>query len=162
MITFSKIRSSIIEAGLRILKVDQWGAKTVQEISSFGDDGNPVANMTAVYADTAESGEPVIIGYINENQLAGVGEKRIYSLKSDGTLSTFIWLKDDGTMQLGGIVDNAVRHAALDVALQAQVVKINAELVKIATGIAGAGGAYTPAPISIDTSAAKIDEIKTP
>jgi len=161
MMTFSKIRSSIIESGFRILKVDQWGVKTVNEVSSFGDDSHPISNMTALYADTSETGEPVIIGYINKNQLADVGEKRIYSLKEDGSISTFIWLKNDGKIELGGNNDNAIRYQKLDDSLQSQKTLINAELLKIQTAIAGLGGAYAKIDISINTSSAKINEIKT-
>ena len=160
-ITFSKIRSSIVESGKRILKVEQFGAKTVQEISSFGDDGNPVENMTAIYADTSENGEPVIIGYINENQLAGVGEKRLYSLDSSGALSFYIWLKNDGTFEIGGNDDNAVRYQKLDDSLQAQKSLINTELIKISAAITTLGGSYAATLITIDTSAAKINEVKT-
>jgi len=161
MITLSKIRSTVIEAGKRIIKVDQWGPKTVDEVSSFGDDGHPVANMTAIYADTAENGDPVIMGYINENQLAAIGEKRIYSLDSNGDVSFFIWLKNNGTVEIGGTADNMVRYQKLDDSLQAQKSLINAEFIKIQAAIATAGGVYTPAPISINTIAAKINEVKT-
>lgn len=161
MITLSKIRSSSINVGKRIFKILQFGPKTVKEVSSFGDDGNPLENTTAVYMDTSENGEPVIIGYINKNQLAAIGEKRMYSLDGAGAVSFFIWLKNDGTFQIGGTADNAVRYQKLDDALQAQKTAINAELVKIAAGITAAGGSYTPAFITIDTSAAKIDEVKT-
>ena len=162
MITLSKIRSSIIKAGKRILKVQQYGAKTVKEVSSFGDDGNPVENLTAIYADTAENGEPVIIGYINKNQLAARGEKRLYSLDSNDAVSFYIWLKNDGTFEIGGTADNAVRYQKLDDALQAQKTLINSELTKISLAInAIVPGSYTPTLITIDTSAAKIAEVKT-
>lgn len=161
MITYSKIRSSLIKAGLRILKVQQYGAKTVQEVSSFGDDGSPVDNMTAIYADTAENGEPVIIGYINENQLAAKGEKRLYSLDSNNAISFYIWLKNNGTFEIGGTADNAVRYQKLDDSLQSQKTAINAELVKIQTAITGLGGVYVHVPITINTSSAKINEVKT-
>lgn len=161
MITLSKVRSTILKKGERIIKVLQYGAKTVAEISPFGDDSNPVENMSALYADTAETGEPVIIGYINTNQLAAVGEKRIFSLKADKTLSAFIWLKNDGTMQIGGDADNAVRYQKLDDSLQAQKVLINIELSKIQAAITTLGGAYAKVDISINASAAKITEIKT-
>ena len=160
-ITLSKIRSFIIEEGARILKVEQYGPKTVQEAAPFGDDSGPIENLTAIYAETAETGEPVIIGYINENQLAGVGEKRLYSLDENGNIAFFIWLKADGTFEIGGNIDNAVRYQKLDDALQAQKNAINAELIKISAAISLLGGSYSATLISIDTSAAKIIEVKT-
>lgn len=161
MITLATIKSAVLNNGQRILKVLQFGAKTADECAPFGDDSNPLANMTAVYADTSESGEPVIIGYINNNQLAAAGEKRLYSLKNDGTVSFYAWLKNDGTMQLGGTVDNLVRFAPLNTALVQQNVLINAELAKISAAIAIAGGSYTPGTVSTDITASKINEIKT-
>lgn len=161
MITLSKVRSTILENKRRIIKVFQFGAKTALEISAFGEDSNPVENMSALYADTGEAGEPVIIGYINTEQLAGVGEKRLYSLQADKTLSTYIWLKNDETMEIGGSADNMVRYQKIDDALQSQKDKINIELTKIQAAIVNLGGAYVKIPITIDTSNAKIDEIKT-
>lgn len=161
MITFSKVRSSFIEKGKRVLKVFEFGAKTAVEIAPFGDDSNPIANMTAIYADTGEAGDKIILGYINQSQLAEVGEKRIYSTDSNGAIKFFIWLKNDGTCQIGGTDDNMVRYEKLDDALQAQKTDINVELAKIQSGIIAAGGSYAKLDISINTSAAKINEIKT-
>lgn len=161
MISFSKIRSAIIKQGRRILKVEQLGAKTADEVSSFGDDSHPISNMTAIYADTMENGEPVIIGYINTNQEAAVGEKRMYSLDENGNVAFFIWLKNDGSFEIGGDSDNAVRYQPLDDSLQSQATDINVELEKIRLGIIAAGGTYAKTDISIDTSAAKIIEVKT-
>jgi len=72
----------------------------------------------------------------------------------------FIQLDED-FLQLLGDADNAVRFAPLDSNLQSLVSSIQCELVKIATGIAAAGGSYTPGTLSLDIDAAKIDEIKT-
>ena len=38
---------------------------------------------------------------------------------------------------------------------------INAELAKISTAISSLGGSYTVTPLTLDISAAKINEIKT-
>jgi len=162
MITLAQIKDSFFDKKKRILKIIQYGVKTAQEVSAFGDDANPLKGMTAVYADTGEMGEPVIIGYINENQLAAIGEKRIYSLKSDGSLSNYIWLKNDETIEIGGNVDNLIRYAALDLSLQNQTNLINVELGKIAAVLNSlAPGSYVVTPVAIDNSAARIDKIKT-
>ena len=164
MITFSKIKSSAIVNGKRIFKILQYGAKTAISTSVFGDDSFPPPGVTAIYADTAENGESIIIGYLisGNNQLSDVGEKRLYSLDENGDLSFSIWLKNDGTFEIGGNADNAVRYQKLDDALQAQKTAINAELAKIAAAInAIVPGSYVPTLITIDTSAAKIDEVKT-
>jgi len=161
MITFSKIKSATLESGKRILKVLQFGIKTADEVSSYGDDANPLKGMTAVYSSTSEAGEQIIIGYINTNQVSKEGEKRIYSQKNDGSISFYIYLKNDGTMEFGGNTDNLVRYSPLDSSLQGQAADINTELGKIAAAIAGVGGTYTVAPIIIDNSAAKIEEAES-
>ncbi|MFN0254517.1 hypothetical protein [Pedobacter ureilyticus] len=139
----------------------QFGAKTADESAPFGDDSSPLSNMIAVYADTGEIGEPVIIGYLNEMQLAKPGEKRLYSLKSDGSLSFYAWLHNDGTMELGGKVDNLVRYIPLSTGLAKHNTELSAELAKISLAIGSLGGSYTPGAVTMDVSGSKINEIKT-
>ena len=117
--------------------------------------------MIAVYAETSNISEPVVVGYINKNQIAKTGEKRIFSLKPDGTVATSIHLFTDGTMNVGGDNDNAVRYSPLNSGIYAKDALINIELTKIATAISLLGGTYAPSNISTDIEAAKINEIKT-
>lgn len=161
MISYAKVKSTLIEKSRRILKVLQFGAKTAVEVAPFGDDGNPLKDMVAIYSTTSEAGERVILGYINKNQIAQPGEKRIYSLTPEGAISFSIHLKGDGTCEIGGATDNMVRFLALDTALKAQDNLINVELSKIATAIGSLGGAYAVAPVSTDISASKIEEVKS-
>jgi len=162
MITFSKVRDFVIENGKRILKVQEYGVKTAKVASNYGDDSQPLKNMTAIYSPTAVNSEPVIIGYINTNQVAQEGEKRIFSQSLDGSLSFAIHLKTDGTCEIGGAVDNAVRFNALQSSLASSDTLLNAELAKIATAIGSLGGVYTVATVATDISSSKINEIKTP
>lgn len=148
----------------RVIKFLRFGRGDVQtslQVSPYGVDSNPIKDFTAIYAETGEKGKTVIIGYINRNQLAEVGEYRIFSTDASGNMQTYIWLKNDGTMQIGGDVDNMVRYAALNMELQNFKSAIQSELTKIATGITGAGGSYTPGTLNLDLSSARIDEIKT-
>ncbi len=160
MITFSKTKENIIKAFTRSLKVFQFGAKTADVIAPFGDDSAPLKDMIALYAETSNMSESVIIGYINKNQIAASGEKRIFSLKSDGTLSTSIHLRTDGTMELGGNTDNVVKYTPLNSAFTTKDNFINIELGKIAAAITALGGAYAPGTISTDITAAKVDGVK--
>lgn len=162
MITFSKISSSIIDGGKRVFKVLQFGAKTADECSPFGIDSVPLKNMTAIYADTSNSSENVIIGYINENQLANNGEVRLYSLDENKALKSFIWLKNDGTIEFNGNTYSMVRFEPLKQGLQSTDTAINTELSKIATAINSiAPGAYTPTPIQTNIDLAKNQDLKT-
>lgn len=162
MNVLSKYYSSTFdEARRRVMKVFGLGEKTADLIAPFGDDSCPAQGADVVYLETSNDNEPVIVGVLNTGLMAGPGEKRLFSKKADGTISFYTWHRNNGTYELGGTVDNAVRYAALNVALQAEVIKINAELVKISSAIAVAGGVYTPTPISLDITPAKINEIKT-
>ena len=161
MISTAKVKQWSIEKGKRILKLFQFGAKTAKVAAPFGDDSNPVKDMTAIFAETSISGEPYVIGYVNTGMLAEVGEKRIFSLKESGSLSTYIWLKNDETMEIGGNADNAVRFTPLKAGIDAKDALIQEELVKIAAGITTAGGSYTPGNITTDIDGAKITKIKT-
>lgn len=161
MITYSKVKSYVIEQTKRILKVQEYGAKTAKVSANYGDDSQPLKGMTAIYAHTAVNSEPVIIGYINTQQIAKEGEKRIFSQSSNGSIAFAIYLKNDGTCELGGSVDNAVRFKPLDSGITAKDSLVNIELGKIATAITSLGGVYTPSNVLTDISGAKIEEVKT-
>ena len=162
MITFSKVRDFVIENGKRILKVQEYGVKTAKVAANYGDDSQPLKNMTAIYSPTAVNSEPVIIGYINTNQVAQEGEKRIFSQSLDGSLSFAIHLKTDGSCEIGGNVDNAVRFSALEGSLNASDGLINAELVKIQALFTGLGLTYARSQVTTNISSSKIEQIKTP
>ncbi|RDY57721.1 hypothetical protein [Flagellimonas nanhaiensis] len=161
MITLSKIKSYVLSNGSRILKVLQYGPRTAVEVSPFGVDSNPLKDMTAVYSKTAEMGEPVILGYINKNQISKQGETRIYSLGSDGNLAFSVHLKTDGTIEIGGNSDFMVKFNPLDAGLKNQDTQINTELGKIATAITSLGGSYVPTPITTNIDQSKLSNVKT-
>lgn len=160
MITFGKIDTSTLNVGKRILKFFQFGAKTASESMPFGVDSNPIKDMVAIHAETSNSGESVIIGYINKNQLAEVGESRLYSVDSNGAVKSFIWNKSDGKLWLNGNSHSAVRYAPLNTSLQSEKDLINAELAKISTAIGLLGGVYTVTPISINISNSESSDVK--
>lgn len=136
--------------------------QTGRECAPFGVDAGPVKGMQAIYAPTQNRGESVIIGYINTNQLAAVGELHLYSTNSNGTEQFRIKLKNDGNCELGGNADNAVRFAPLKQGLQNHNTQVLAELNKISTAIAALGGIYTVGSVSVDIDNAKLTNIKTP
>lgn len=179
MITFSKAKDFAIQQGKRILQVLQFGAKTAKVASAYGDDSNPIDNMTAIYAETSVNSEPVILGYINTQQIAQKGEKRIFSQKENGDLAFEIYLKNDGSceiksaesdatitlttngnIQINGNGFSAVRFQNLQSSLQQLDSQINQQLTLIASGISSAGGAYTPTPVQTDISNAESDSVK--
>jgi hypothetical protein len=148
----------------RLIKITRFGTVDTQEpleVSPFGIDSNPVKDMVAVYGQTTGNGDAVIIGYILKDKIAEVGETRLFSTDANGALKIYVHLKNDGKIHFGGEADNLSRHSKMDEALQAFKDKIAVELGLIATGIAAGGGSYTPGTLTIDISAAKIDELKT-
>lgn len=167
MLTFSLVKeSNIDDKDRRELKVVQFGAKTANVVSSFGEDSHPLNDMIAIYASTSEKGDNVILGYINKNQIAAIGEKRLFSLMEDGSLSFAIHLKNDGTCEIGGANDFAVRFNELKAGFDQLKSDFN-DLVQAynthtnpANGSSPPPNQATPSTASID--AAKIDKIKVP
>ena len=160
MITFSKIDSTILTAGKRIIKFLQFGPKTASESLPYGLDSNPIKGMTAIYAATSNDAESVIIGYIQKNQLCEVGESRLFSTDENGVLKAYIWNKKDGTIEINGNDYTAVRYLPLNTGLQNQNILINIELTKIALAITTLGGSYALASITTDISNSESDSVK--
>lgn len=144
---------------VKLLRLGRNDVQTALEVSPFGLDSNPLKDMIAVYSPTNEQGKTVLLGYLNKNQKAQVGEFRTFCVDSRGTQIFYTWLKNNGTYEIGGNNDNIVRYAKLDIALQDEVNKINIELGKISAAIATAGGSYTPTPISVDILPSKVTEV---
>jgi len=165
MIRLAKVISTEFDdARRRVVKVLGLGKRDVQtplQASPFGSDSNPPEGFRAIYAKTGTKGDTFIIGYINVDQVAEVGEHRLFSTDENGNLAFEARMRNDGTFELGGSVDNLTRHAALNTELQKLIVSLQAELALIATGIAAGGGAYSPGVLQLDISNAKIEELKT-
>ena len=105
MLLSTKTISNTIGTLYRSIKVLVYGdsdARTAAQAAPFGIDSSPPKDFIAIYGETDVRGQKVIIGYLNRNLCAADGETRLYSLKGDGTLSQDIWLKSDGTMEIGG------------------------------------------------------------
>lgn len=156
------ISSSVDDLARRLVKFYRLGLRDVQTsltVAPYGDDSVPVKDMIAVYSETSTKGNTVIIGYINKNQLAAVGERRLFSTDENGEQKAYVWLKNSGNLELNGKDYHAVRYEKLNSALQGQVDLINAQLDAIATGIASAGGSYTPVHISLDISASECGNV---
>lgn len=160
MVTLSKLKSVAIEQGQRILKVLQYGPKTANECGPFGLDSSPLEDYTAIYAETANVGESLIIGYIQKTQLAEQGETRLFSLDSNGLLKAEIFCKADGTISLNGGGFSSVRYENLNNELQQLKNDINTELSKVQTAITTLGGTYANTPLILDLTTAKSETIK--
>lgn len=167
MITYSVIKENILKSFKRSVKVVQYGAKTADVASSFGDDASPLKGMIALYSGTSENGDNIIIGYLNENQIAKEGEKRIFSLKADGSKSFDIYLKNDETCEIGGDADNAVRFSKLEEGFNQLKSDLNSLIASYNLHQHTAPNGATPPTTqgvasNASITAAKIEEIKVP
>lgn len=175
MLTITTVISAAFDSvKRRITKINRYGKddhQTGPEASPYGTDSNPIAGMRAIYAETSDKGKQVIIGYINKNQLAGVGEHRIYATDSNGNLKFYIWQKADGTCEIGGSGDNMVRFSKLKEAfdeLQNDVKNLKQAFTSW-TPVPNDGGAalktasatWAGAAFAKTIDPAKINEIKT-
>jgi hypothetical protein len=158
--TLSKFKSFAIESGKRILTVMQYGAKTAKESYPFGFDSAPLADYTAIFLDTANKDESIIIGYINKNQIAKLGESRMYALGSSGDLLGFVYCREDGTTAINGDEFSAVRFQELKTQIDLLQNQINSQWPLIASGIATGGGVYTPTNVSIDLTNSESPTVK--
>lgn len=169
MIRLVKIISAEIGTqGKRVIKFLGMGTddvQTAQQTSPYGFDSNPVAGLVGVYAKTGQMGKTVLLGYFNRDQIAGIGETRLYSTDEDGELKTYIHLKNDETIEIGGNSDNMVRYSKLEEAFNQLRDDFNSH-THITTATVGASptpGTIAPPTTSsaADISGAKIDKIKT-
>lgn len=146
---------------LKFLRLGLRDVQTAKEAGPYGVDSSPIKGMVALYAPSGVKGKNYIVGYLNINQLAQPGEFRAYSTDGNGALKTYLWLKADGSMEVGGSSDNLVRYSPLDQSLQNLATALNQELAAISAGILAAGGTYTPGTITIDIASAQTPNIKT-
>jgi hypothetical protein len=160
MVTLSKVKDTFVEKSKLIIKVLQFGAKTAKQVNPFGIDANPLDNYTAIYSDTSNAGESLIIGYINKNYITEKGEIRLYSLNDEGEVQAYAYCRKNGVLELNGSEFSAVRFENLQTAIQNQNSLINAELVKIASSISDIDGVYVPGTISTNLTSSKSPAIK--
>lgn len=161
MIYFSKFSDFVIEKGKRVLKVLQFGAKTADECLPFGIDSVPVKGMSAIYAETSNDSESLILGVINESQIAENGETRFYSMDLNKVIKSVIYLKKDGTIEFNGNTYSMVRFEPLKNGLQNSDLAINTEFTKIAAAInAIVPGSYVPIPIQTNIDLSKSEKNK--
>jgi hypothetical protein len=71
------------------------------QIAPFGDDSCPPLGLKGIMSETDNEAINVVLGYFNRDCQAQKGEKRFYSLKEDGSLGFWVWLKNDGKIEIG-------------------------------------------------------------
>ncbi|MFW6031043.1 MAG: hypothetical protein ACOC9T_00510 [Myxococcota bacterium] len=141
----SFVRTEVDDAHVSDVKVDPGGGdnRTAQHFACPGDDSHPLAGDYVATAPSTGRGNEHVTGYIdpsNEPQ-AGPGEKRIYARDGDGAIVMVVWLKADGTLELGLDPSDAVAVAS----------RVNERLDAIESKLNSLIGTYTghthPAPM---------------
>jgi len=108
----TKVISTKIQNFKLIVKILRYGKKdahTSNVSTPYGIDSNPIKDMIALQVQTSMN-DTVIVGYINKNAVADVGELRLYSTDSAGNEKTFVHLKNDGNIDFLGNGNNLVSY----------------------------------------------------
>jgi len=164
---------------VRLLQVeitDTDDIQTVEQIRGLGDDQNPQDDSAVIIADLGKAWK-IAIGLDDgvDPTMTEKGERQIYSYDSDRIIKAFIRLLADGTININGDADNAVRFSELKTAFdQLKSDFDNAmDYINIHIHNDSLGAPTTPPfsppwpetgiqPSTADINPAKIDEIKVP
>lgn len=155
MVILSRVKQATSEF-IKILRYGKEDVQTSDQYLPFGIDSKPIKEQLAAQSTTKDRGSTVILGYKVISDITEEGETRIYSVDSNGDPAFDIILKTDGTCEIGGDLDNLIRFAALDTALQTFITDLNTKLTAAFTAV---GGSWPGT--SLDISGAKINEIKS-
>lgn len=101
---FKLISTSLDTAKQLIAKVTIFGkgdTKQPKELGSYGIDSRPIEDTRGVFASTTTFGKYYVLGYININRKAEVGEMRTFATDENGTFKYNIWQRADGTVLIG-------------------------------------------------------------
>ena len=168
------ISTALNKLGQRVSKVFRMGRDDVREAiqsAPHGIDANPVKDMVAVYADGQVKGQQVILGYLNKNCISEVGGIRVYSTNTSGAEQIAIYLRANGTIEVGGDSDFMVRYepmAATIDEIKSDIATLKQAFTAWVT-VPGDGGAalkaiaatWAATPLIKDIADSKINEIKT-
>lgn len=178
ILNFVKTISTELKDKMRIIKYARYGKDDIQtsiEASPSGVDSNPIKDMVAVYAPTGTKGETVIIGYLNKNQKAEVGELRVFATNDSGTEKFYVWLRSSGEIEIGGTSNYAVKFNELKTEFNAlkqshndllNEYKTHTHIATLAVSGSSATGTTNPTistqtPNTSNIDNAKNDKIKT-
>lgn len=160
----ANVLGSVIRGTRRIVQVSLFKkAREIPQSLPYGVDSAPVREMVAVYANTADMGNSVIVGYVYKDAVAEVGSIRLYSENG------YVYLRANGNLELLGDSKHMVRYEELETgfnSLKQSVTDLtllfNAHVHVTVTSL---GTPTPPTPTAIPPTAtitgAKINEIKT-
>jgi hypothetical protein len=82
-------------------------------VAPFGFDSVGVQNMQCVFSDTSNNRYPIIVGWLNTSVVAQEGESRMYATNSGGSVVGYVYLKNNGELNLLGDSNWAVKYTEL-------------------------------------------------
>lgn len=133
--------------------------QSAQFMDQAGQMTNPPINSTVLIAGIGEAFKVAFAADDGIVPSVGVGEQKLYS--SDvGTIMGFINLLVDGTIEINGNADFAVRYNALETAFNQLQTDFDTHIHPVTTA-PGSTGVPT-APSTADITGAKVDEVKLP
>jgi hypothetical protein len=153
MITITRVKQATFEF-IKVIRYGKSDVQTSDQVSPHGIDSKPVNNDLAVHSSTSNSDTTVILGYIKKFTNTKTGETRIYSTNASGVEQFDIFLKDDGTCEIGGNTDNAVRFSELKAGFD----QLRDDFNSFLTHVHGSAG--TPPVPPVLNSTASVDDSK--
>lgn len=101
----SFVRGSVDDAQVADVAIDPGGGASVtaQHFGPAGDDAQPLPGDFVATIDGTGSGAQTAVAYLDPANagVAAAGEKRIYSRDADGVPIAVVWLRSDGTIEIG-------------------------------------------------------------
>jgi hypothetical protein len=109
MIGVAKIISTSLVAGRRLVKIlfrgklinGRGDIRTPVQAAPFGFDSNPTEGKRVLYAKSGRDGKYYVIGVLNTELLAEIGETRLFSTDSEGANKFNLWLRASGEALIG-------------------------------------------------------------
>lgn len=109
--------SNIVQGLFRSIKSSTIGQNraTADYVSPGMIDFSPVVGMKAIYSNTSNSREPIVIGYINKTIINDLqeGESAFFSTNGQTSLG-IIKARSNGDIEINGDADFAVRFSELE------------------------------------------------
>lgn len=173
MVVLTKVLDTTKKNGravIKVMRLSKHDIQTATQAAPFGFNSSPVADYRAVFTDTLKKGVPVVIGYISKFNECKDGESMMYSTNSSGEQQTYIYLNNEGNIEIGGKEDNAVGYAELKKGFDQLKEDFNAFVEKYNLHTHSVSGAATGAPVTpniatptdADISQSKKDKILLP
>ena len=154
---------------LQVQVTDADDVHTVEYMLSSGEDSNPPDGAKVLIIDAGRAYKIAIAADDNIQPSMAAGEKKIYSI-SDGGIAAFINFLQDGTIEINGGNDFAVRFNELETGFN-QLKSDHDNFIANIYGLhdhptAPTGPVSTPSVLgsasTADISAAKVEEVKLP